>query len=314
MAINENNYVGFGPSADGDSGAAHTKKHLAETAEWEDEVYQIETSDYVVGGANGIVNLPHAQMVNRTRYLKMKLDELARKLEESTPGSDDYNEIINEIKKLDLSAVQKQVAHLERLSANLYLVIQMAGMDPDGYDGMIAEPLDNGAKDIDQTVVDVTSVVSGDNSIDVQDSSNLIIGAHYQLTDGEKIEEVQVRRINSSGNIKRVVLYDNVAKQYKDGKAKLYRSSVAITNGRAYGGGGTQTDTWEANQSFGGSDTAKDVAATVDYSDGSSFALTGITLDGGNITYGGAAVGIALVQAGGGAGSWARVDEQGDEL
>jgi hypothetical protein len=314
MAINENNYVGYGPVADGDTGATHTKHHLPEAAEWEEDVYQVETSDYVVGGANGIVNLPHAQLTNRTKYLKVRLEELARRLDEATPDSEDYNAILREIRSLDLSAVRQQVAHLERLNANLYLVIQMAGLDPDGYDGMIAEPLDGGAKDIDQTVVEVVSVVSGDDSIDVSDSTNLIVGAHYQLTDGENIEEVQVKRINSSGNIKRVVLYDNVRNQYKDGRAKLYRSSVAITNGRAYGGGGTQTDTWDANTSFTGSNTTQNVSATVDYSDGDSFDLTGITLDNGKIVYGGAAVGIALVQSGGGAGTWTRVDPDGDGL
>lgn len=85
MAVNENNYVGFGPTTEGD-GASHTKRHIAESADWEGEVYQIETSDYVVGGANGVVNLPHAQLAGRTQYLKARLEALSKKLDETTPG------------------------------------------------------------------------------------------------------------------------------------------------------------------------------------------------------------------------------------
>lgn len=313
MAINENNYVGYGPVADGDTGTTHTKHHLPEAAEWEEDVYQVETSDYVVGGANGIVNLPHAQLTNRTKYLKVRLEELARRLDEATPDSEDYNAILREIRSLDLSAVRQQVAHLERLNANLYLVIQMAGLDPDGYDGMIAEPLDGGAKDIDQTVVEVVSVVSGDDSIDVSDSTNLIVGAHYQLTDGENIEEVQVKRINSSGNIKRVVLYDNVRNQYKDGRARLYRSSVAIYNGRAYGGGTKSTDEWAPAETFGGALTPQPLNVGVDMTN-TALTTQGTVIEGGTMILGSPVVGVALVAEGGGNGTWAQVNEEGDAL
>ncbi|WP_244114806.1 gp53-like domain-containing protein [Burkholderia cepacia] len=44
--------------------------NLVEVSKWEDGVYQLETSDPVVGGPEGIDNVQPRQLANRTRYLK----------------------------------------------------------------------------------------------------------------------------------------------------------------------------------------------------------------------------------------------------
>lgn len=209
---------------------------------------------------------------------------------------------------------KKRIDHLERLVGNVYLANEMANIYLDGYDGMIIEPFDDIAEEVDRTVAQVTSVVSGDDSIDVESAEGLIIGAHYQLTDGEKIEEVQVKGINTSGKVQRVILYDNVVNQYTDGRAKLYRSSVAIYNGRAYGGGNTRTDEWSPNETFSGSNTAKDLSATLSFDNSSSFELSGAEMENGQIILDTATIGIALVSEGGGSGTWVRVDVEGDDI
>ncbi|EFU0822757.1 tail fiber protein [Salmonella enterica] len=48
---------------------------LTETEKWEDEVYQIETSDPVQGGPDGVSNRPQKQLANRTQWLKKQLEE-----------------------------------------------------------------------------------------------------------------------------------------------------------------------------------------------------------------------------------------------
>ena len=209
---------------------------------------------------------------------------------------------------------KKRIDHLERLVGNVDLANEMANIYLDGYDGMIIEPFDDIAEEVDRTVAQVTSVVSGDDSIDVESAEGLIIGAHYQLTDGEKIEEVQVKGINTSGKVQRVILYDNVVNQYTDGRAKLYRSSVAIYNGRAYGGGNTRTDEWSPNETFSGSNTAKDLSATLSFDNSSSFELSGAEMENGQIILDTATIGIALVSEGGGSGTWVRVDGEGDDI
>lgn len=47
--------------------------HLPETATWDDGVYQIETTDPVLGGPNGTSNAPLKNLANRTLYLKQQL-------------------------------------------------------------------------------------------------------------------------------------------------------------------------------------------------------------------------------------------------
>ncbi|HEJ6164801.1 TPA: hypothetical protein SL829_002130 [Pseudomonas aeruginosa] len=48
--------------------------NLIETEAWEDGVYQIELTDPVVGGPNGISNVQAKQLANRTTWLKAKVD------------------------------------------------------------------------------------------------------------------------------------------------------------------------------------------------------------------------------------------------
>ncbi len=51
--------------------------NVAETATWDAGVYQIEETDPVQGGANGVDNQPHKNLANRTSYLKQQHDNLA---------------------------------------------------------------------------------------------------------------------------------------------------------------------------------------------------------------------------------------------
>lgn len=49
--------------------------NLVETAQWEPGVYQLETSDPVMGGPDGIDNVQARQLGNRTRYLKEHFED-----------------------------------------------------------------------------------------------------------------------------------------------------------------------------------------------------------------------------------------------
>ncbi len=50
--------------------------NLQETVQWEAGVYQLEETDPVQGGANGVDNLPHKHLANRTAYLKQEQGSL----------------------------------------------------------------------------------------------------------------------------------------------------------------------------------------------------------------------------------------------
>lgn len=68
MAIDEKNYAGI--AFDQSTGKIHPINHQPEEAEWETGIYQWEPGDFVIGGINGLMNLPLRQLTNRTVYLK----------------------------------------------------------------------------------------------------------------------------------------------------------------------------------------------------------------------------------------------------
>lgn len=55
--------------------------NLAETSQWEPGIYQIETTDPVVGGPDGIDNVQAKQLANRTQYLKEVTESLQESME-----------------------------------------------------------------------------------------------------------------------------------------------------------------------------------------------------------------------------------------
>lgn len=55
---------------------------LTEIEQWDEDVYQIETSDPVLGGPEGITNKPAKQLANRTLWLKKRLEEADNALAE----------------------------------------------------------------------------------------------------------------------------------------------------------------------------------------------------------------------------------------
>lgn len=221
---------------------------------------------------------------------------------------------------VNLSTELRQTAdtvtsHLERLVGTLYAAVMAAGITPDGYDAMVVENFDDDAPEIDRTVARVTSVVSGDDSVDVEDSSGLIIGAYYQLTDGDVQEEVQVKAINISGNINRVILMSPVKNQYHSKRAKFYRSTVAIQNGFAYGGGNTKNYIVTNKAiSFQGKDTKVELTKSINFTDPSAFTIKGAHIKDGQLVMGGAIIGVALNEMGKPQTGFKQINADGDDL
>lgn len=60
--------------------------NLKETAQWEPGIYQIEQTDPVVGGADGISNVQARQLGNRTAYLKKQVEEMGTTVEAFDPS------------------------------------------------------------------------------------------------------------------------------------------------------------------------------------------------------------------------------------
>lgn len=65
--------------------------NLQETAQWETGIYQLETSDPVMGGADGVDNRQAKQLGNRTLWLKNELEQMSRAIPEAVTKSDAIN-------------------------------------------------------------------------------------------------------------------------------------------------------------------------------------------------------------------------------
>lgn len=50
---------------------------ITEEAKWENSVYELAVADDIIGGTDGVDNLPHKQLANRTAWLKQQFDNLA---------------------------------------------------------------------------------------------------------------------------------------------------------------------------------------------------------------------------------------------
>jgi phage-related tail fiber protein len=74
--------------------------NLPELNEFTEGVYQLETSDPVLGGADGMTNVPIKALVNRTRWLKAQVDALA----EAVEGAIDEAYVQAELAKLQFKA------------------------------------------------------------------------------------------------------------------------------------------------------------------------------------------------------------------
>ena len=59
--------------------------YLPEENTYEAGIYQLELTDKVMGGADGISNLQGKQLANRTKYLKSEIDRLETRLAKSYP-------------------------------------------------------------------------------------------------------------------------------------------------------------------------------------------------------------------------------------
>lgn len=77
--------------------------NIQETEVWQDGIiYLIDINDPVQGGENGVDNLPHKQLANRTKFLKKQVDEQEIKINE-------LQNTIQGLKNTDNSGLQSQI-------------------------------------------------------------------------------------------------------------------------------------------------------------------------------------------------------------
>ena len=94
--------------------------NLTESATWETSIYQLETTDPVMGGANGISNQQPKQLANRTKYLKQVVDDHATRV----TALESASSIVNRLK--GSGSLVKQGVVTSALTNNVFDFVSVA--------------------------------------------------------------------------------------------------------------------------------------------------------------------------------------------
>ena len=163
--------------------------NVTETATFETGIYQIETTDPVLGGANGIANVQAKQLANRTAYLKTITDEVIEARGDKATLTE----------RLDI--IESITGDLEETSA--VSVQQAVSLDWLYRGNKIAFELWRpGYTLIDMADIALVQGVSGDDSIDVASTAGLKTNEYYVVSDTVGSILIKITEILSAQRIR----------------------------------------------------------------------------------------------------------------
>ena len=182
-----------------------------------------------------------------------------------------------------LFLLEHRMRHAEMQIANMSLALEAQQIYPD-YAAMIAEDFQD-TNTIDMLQVVVTSVIAGDDSIDVESLIGLQPGSAYTLTDGVAQERVVIKSIAKNGSVNRVVLVSPVVNTYSPSAASLFRTTAFILDSHVYGAGSQQSLVWQGGDAWEGTVANTTTVVPLVTTTGNSAAFTasgdiGYTADG----------------------------------
>lgn len=188
-----------------------------------------------------------------------------------------------------LTNLQSRTGQTERELANLQIKLADEGIFPD-YNNLIVENFQN-TDDVDEISVQVTSLAMGDDSMDVEDMTELKRGRTYTLTDGDQQEQVTIADMVREQGVNRIVLTAPTTKVYQN-MPRLIRTTAGISDGVVYGAGARSNVTWRPAITWSGEvgsttitlmlDSSTANAAAFELYDKAAFTANGEMTIGGN--------------------------------
>ncbi len=133
-----------------------------------------------------------------------------------------------------IPVLNSRVRQLERENANLALKLEAEGMIPD-CNMLLAENFDGAIDDTNRTKIKVISVVSGDDSVDVESVYTLRIGDWIWISDGLHSEYRQIKSTIKNGGVYRVILTSVLNETYVLDGTYIYFTTCDIDNGVCMG-------------------------------------------------------------------------------
>ena len=181
--------------------------NINESVAWEEGIYQLETTDPVQGGPDGVDNLPHKHLANRTAWLKEQVQGQGQELTSARGTNADLGARLQAFDGTLSQVVSAVDGLLESNDPRTAGALQLDWLYSN--DRVAMEMWGSRFTMIDiapRPVADLPSPshpgVAGDDSLDILDTSGLIIGEWYVLFDGAKREPVQISHILDGSRIR----------------------------------------------------------------------------------------------------------------
>lgn len=175
----------------------------------------------------------------------------------------------------DVAGLSARIERLEDAVNQTMLKLEMLNEYP-GYSHYIAEDFVD-TNQIDLFTGRVTSIVAGDDSLDITPIDGMLPGSLYTITDGVNSEIVKVQSISLERSIQRVILTAPIKNTYLTDNVQIFRTSATIGTQEAVGSGARLRRTWTPDLTWQGSGAQEEFSAAVNLSlsSRSSFSITG---------------------------------------
>ena len=151
--------------------------YLHEEPQWESGIYQLEITDPIQGGPDGIANLQAKQLANRTKFLKAEVERVDAEIGTLDTDLSNAKTVLDNI-----------VAYNPALFAHA-LSIYWEHSDAQPKIELFGENFELHQSD-EFTITSMISDGVGDDSVDISDTSELVIGDYYLMTGGGEPDEV----------------------------------------------------------------------------------------------------------------------------
>ncbi len=177
----------------------------------------------------------------------------------------------------DFQNLNSRLEIIEDAMSQVLLQFEDIDLYPD-YMNFIVENFNN-TNQIDTFKSRVTSIVAGDDSIDVEDITGMLPLSWYMISDGNNSELVQIKTINRENGVNRIILMEDIENSYNVSVTQIYRTSALIKSGYARGAVAEKLDSWIPNINWSGrlGNTEFEVNAEVSTSNYNQFDFSGQT-------------------------------------
>ena len=176
----------------------------------------------------------------------------------------------------DIQGMNSRIERLEDAMNQASLTLGLLQGFDEKYSHYMAEDFKD-SNTLDVFSATITSIVAGDDSIDVAPIDGMIPGSLYTITDGISTEVVQVESINIENGIQRIILTDRIRNTYILGNAQIYRTSAVIDAQTAVGASARVKISWEPVLEWQGTGTNEtfSVSANTTLNNTKAFSLSG---------------------------------------